>query len=223
MRIGTFTWFGFFVSLGGAVDAGCTSAPVGDAAHACIAGASLPCACTDGRSGAQVCGDDGRLGACVCTYVDASAPIADVVASPLDTGASSPDVVTSSPDVHPGPDGSTPAPDVVVASPDGVVPSPDVPAILGDAAAPTRVGFLHTDGRNILDSSNRVVRLTGLSWFGLETSNYAPHGLWTRSLDSMLDQIHSLGYTVIRVPWCNQMLDAGSTPSIFRRTRRSWG
>ncbi len=241
MRKGTFTWFCLFISLGGAVVGSCTAAPTSDAPHACIAGASLSCACTDGRSGAQVCGDDGRLGACICTSVDAAAPLTDAIASPLDIGAPSADSGAPSPDVRPGPDGSTPAPDVaastpdatmpaldatlpaldvpsrspdvVVASPDVVVPSPDVPAILGDAAAPTRVGFLHTDGRNILDSSNRVVRLTGLSWFGLETSNYAPHGLWTRSLDSMLDQIHSLGYNVIRVPWCNQMLDAGSTPN----------
>jgi hypothetical protein len=33
----------------------------------CTAGASAPCACSDGRSGAQVCGADGVFNACMCT------------------------------------------------------------------------------------------------------------------------------------------------------------
>jgi endoglucanase len=57
------------------------------------------------------------------------------------------------------------------------------------------------------------VRLTGLSWFGLETANYAPHGLWTRSMDGLLDQVVQLGFNVLRLPFCNQMLDPGSTPN----------
>ena len=73
--------------------------------------------------------------------------------------------------------------------------------------------FLHTQGNQILDSHNNVVRLTGVNWFGLETSNYCPHGLWTRSMGSMLDQIKSLGYNVIRVPYSNQAFDPGSVPN----------
>ena len=73
--------------------------------------------------------------------------------------------------------------------------------------------YLHASGSQIVDSQDRSVRLTGLSWFGLETSNYCPHGLWTRSMDSMLDQIASLGYNMIRVPYCNQLFDPGSLPN----------
>ena len=58
--------------------------------------------------------------------------------------------------------------------------------------------YLHTNGREIVDSNNRPVRITGVNWFGLETSNFAPHGLWTRSMSSMLDQIRDLGYNTIR-------------------------
>ncbi|HXU74121.1 MAG TPA: glycoside hydrolase family 5 protein [Polyangia bacterium] len=74
-------------------------------------------------------------------------------------------------------------------------------------------GWLHTNGSQIVDEQGTTVRLTGLSWFGLETANYAPHGLWSRSMSSMLDQIQSLGYNTIRVPFCNQLFDAGSTPN----------
>jgi len=73
--------------------------------------------------------------------------------------------------------------------------------------------YLHTSGAKIVDSQGNVVRLTGLNWFGLETSNYCPHGLWTRSMGSVLDQIKSLGYNCLRVPYCNQLFDAGSMPN----------
>ena len=73
--------------------------------------------------------------------------------------------------------------------------------------------YLHASGSHLVDAQDRVVRLTGLSWFGMETANYCPHGLWARSMDSMLDQIAGLGYNLIRVPFCNQLFDAGSVPN----------
>lgn len=72
------------------------------------------------------------------------------------------------------------------------------------------VGFLHTQGNKIVDSRGVQVRLTGVSWFGMETDTFSPHGLDRRSLGSMLDQIKSLGYNSIRIPFSTQMLDAGS-------------
>jgi hypothetical protein len=33
----------------------------------CVPGASAACACTDGRMGAQICGEDGRFAPCVCS------------------------------------------------------------------------------------------------------------------------------------------------------------
>lgn len=41
--------------------------------------------------------------------------------------------------------------------------------------------YLHTSGNQILDSSGRVVGLSGVNWFGFETEVRAPHGLWQRS------------------------------------------
>jgi aryl-phospho-beta-D-glucosidase BglC (GH1 family) len=54
-------------------------------------------------------------------------------------------------------------------------------------------------------------RLTGVNWFGFETSNFSPHGLWARDYHSMLQQIKDLGFNSVRLPWCNDMLKA--TPS----------
>ncbi|MFO0576068.1 MAG: glycoside hydrolase family 5 protein [Polyangia bacterium] len=73
-------------------------------------------------------------------------------------------------------------------------------------------GYLHTQGSQIVDSRGTPVRLTGVSWFGMETDWFAPHGLDKRSLASMLDQIRSSGFNSIRVPFCAEMLNAGSTP-----------
>ena len=72
---------------------------------------------------------------------------------------------------------------------------------------------LHTSGSDILDASNNVVGLSGLNWFGFETTNYAPYGLEMRSLEDMLDQIKELGYNVIRLPFSNATLEPGARPS----------
>src|SRR5258708_4577631 len=42
-------------------------------------------------------------------------------------------------------------------------------------------GRLRISGPNIVDDQGHTVRLTGVNWFGLETPNYTPHGLWQRS------------------------------------------
>lgn len=74
-------------------------------------------------------------------------------------------------------------------------------------------GYWHTDGAQILDSNNQPVRIAGINWFGMETSSYAPHGLWSRNYKDMLNQIRSLGYNTLRLPYSNQLFDAGSTPN----------
>ncbi len=72
--------------------------------------------------------------------------------------------------------------------------------------------YLHTCGDRLYDSQGRRVQITGLNWFGMETGTYAPHGLWTRNWQSLLDQIVDLGYNTIRLPISNETLHA-ETPS----------
>ncbi len=57
-----------------------------------------------------------------------------------------------------------------------------------------------------LSANTKFGRLTGVNWFGFETGNYCPHGLWNRDYKSMLKQIRDLGFNCIRLPWCNAML-----------------
>ena len=81
------------------------------------------------------------------------------------------------------------------------------------AHADLGAGYWHTNGHRIEDSANQPIRLAGINWFGLETPNFAPHGLWARGYRSMLDQIKAQGYNTIRLPYSNQLFDAGSTPN----------
>lgn len=87
-----------------------------------------------------------------------------------------------------------------------------IPTLTTEAIA-TTPSCLHTSGSKILDGSNKVVRLSGLNWFGFETSNNAPHGLGARNWKRVLDQIKSQGYNVIRLPFSNAMLKTSTRPS----------
>lgn len=74
-------------------------------------------------------------------------------------------------------------------------------------------GYLHTDGAALKDASGRVVRMTGINWFGLETCTFAPQGLWARNWRDVMQQIRSLGFNTIRLPFSSQALQRGSTPN----------
>jgi endoglucanase len=65
---------------------------------------------------------------------------------------------------------------------------------------------LSTRGSQIVDASGKPILLRGVNWFGIETENHAPHGLWARDYKEMLSQIKSLGYNIIRLPYSVQAL-----------------
>src|SRR5216683_3252617 len=91
--------------------------------------------------------------------------------------------------------------------------SPDPLATPVSETAQVGSGVLHTDGGNIVDAHGRIVHITGVNWFGLETGTFAPHGLWARGLNDMLDQIVQAGFNTIRLPFSNQLFDPSSTPN----------
>jgi endoglucanase len=51
-----------------------------------------------------------------------------------------------------------------------------------------------------------------MNWSGFETPTFSPHGLGVRSLGSILDQIRSLGYNAIRLPFATEIFDPAKTP-----------
>lgn len=83
----------------------------------------------------------------------------------------------------------------------------------GGGTIPGTSTSLHTQGAQIRDKSGNVVRLTGVSWFGMETDWFAPHGLDKQSLGWHLDKMKALKFNSIRIPFCSQMLDDGKMPN----------
>ncbi|WP_033312207.1 cellulase family glycosylhydrolase [Streptomyces iakyrus] len=73
-------------------------------------------------------------------------------------------------------------------------------------------GYWHTSGRQILDAAGKPVRIAGVNWFGFETANHVVHGLWARDYKSMIDQMKSLGYNTIRMPYSDDILKPGTMP-----------
>ena len=75
------------------------------------------------------------------------------------------------------------------------------------------VGFLKAVHSELVDTSGCQVQLTGVNWFGFETSTFAPHGLWARNLQDMLKQIAQTGFNTIRLPYTNQLFDSANKPN----------
>lgn len=85
-----------------------------------------------------------------------------------------------------------------------------VGGIADNASTSAEPNFLSTRGNKIVDSRGNEVRITGVNWFGMETGTFAPHGLWSRNWEDMLDQIASLGFNTIRLPYSNQLFEPNS-------------
>lgn len=74
-------------------------------------------------------------------------------------------------------------------------------------------GFMKTAQGKLVDNATGCeVHLTGVNWFGFETSSFSPHGLWARNWKDMLTQIKQTGFNTIRLPYSNQLFDAKSKP-----------
>jgi cellulase/cellobiase CelA1/aryl-phospho-beta-D-glucosidase BglC (GH1 family) len=93
-------------------------------------------------------------------------------------------------------------------TPPPVITINDVTVILTPAVSGS--DYLSTSGNQIVDAAGNSVRITGINWFGFETSNQVVHGLWARGYKSVLDQIKSLGFNTLRIPYSNAMLRAGA-------------
>ncbi len=74
-------------------------------------------------------------------------------------------------------------------------------------------GWFSTSGNQIVDSAGHPVQIAGVNWFGFESSNLAPHGLWTRGYQDMMNQMKDLGFNTIRLPFSNDTIHSNATPN----------
>lgn len=77
-------------------------------------------------------------------------------------------------------------------------------ASLSSASAAVAGGGWSTSGPRILTPTGNEYVIAGANWFGAETRNYAPHGMWSRDYKFLLDQFKSLGFNTIRLPYSDE-------------------
>lgn len=82
--------------------------------------------------------------------------------------------------------------------------------LLASAASPA----MSVSSGKIYDAQGNRITLQGVNWFGAETETRVVHGLWARSMTDMLDQMKSLGFNAVRVPFCPTTLQSVPTNSI---------
>ncbi len=80
------------------------------------------------------------------------------------------------------------------------------------STSPPGEGFWHTRGSQILDASNRPVRIAGVNWYGFETTKAVAGGLDFQDYRTILQIIKRNGYNALRIPLSNQMVETPSIP-----------
>jgi endoglucanase len=97
-----------------------------------------------------------------------------------------------------------------------MAPTPPTPTPTPAPPTPTPVpygtGPLRASGGKLVEAAGREVRLTGVNWSGLETSSFAPIGLWSQTIDETLDQMVAVGFNTLRLPYSNQLFEPRSKP-----------
>lgn len=95
---------------------------------------------------------------------------------------------------------------------DGSFTSTSTPTVTAPVDPGLITGNMRTSGANIIDKNGNTVRLKSVNWFGAESSTNIPHGIWQRSYKEMIDQIASLGFNCIRIPFSGDTFKAGAKP-----------
>ena len=80
-------------------------------------------------------------------------------------------------------------------------------------AAAQGAGYWHVSGNRILDANGQPVRISGINWYGFETTDEVVHGLWAQDYKAILNTIQANGYNVVRIPFSNQMVEDGIVPT----------
>jgi endoglucanase len=69
-------------------------------------------------------------------------------------------------------------------------------------AAASEDARVEVRGARLVAADGSPVTLRGVNWFGFETETHVVHGLWARSLESMIDQLAATGVNAVRLPVC---------------------
>jgi endoglucanase len=89
---------------------------------------------------------------------------------------------------------------------------PAIPSPKG-AACQAPYGWLTTSGKWVVEAANPSckIRLTGVTWYGMQTTNYTFAGLNFESYKAILDTISALGMNSVRIPFANNVIETNPT------------
>ncbi len=68
---------------------------------------------------------------------------------------------------------------------------------------------LSSSGNKLVDSTGRPVQLAGVNWYGMNLTN-VPDGLFARDYKSMISQMRSVGFNMLRIPFSYDSIYAGA-------------
>jgi hypothetical protein len=123
-------------------------------------------------------------------------PVSHVAAAPAAAGPSRSGRVSA--------DAAGAAPSPAASSAASAGPASDAAS---DAAAPDAgIEFpLHTSGASIVDAAGHSVKLRMVNWYGAESPDYVVGGLKYQPVGTIINEIASMGFNGVRLPWSNQM------------------
>ena len=67
---------------------------------------------------------------------------------------------------------------------------------------------LHTSGANVVDAAGKRVKLDLVNWYGAESPDFVVGGLAYQPVGTIINEIVSMGFDGVRLPWSNQMWEA---------------
>jgi endoglucanase len=69
-------------------------------------------------------------------------------------------------------------------------------------------GYWHTDSTSILDANGHLVRIAGVTWYGMESSYWVPAGLDYQPYTAIMNRVKALGFNTIRLPYSNELVES---------------
>jgi endoglucanase len=70
-----------------------------------------------------------------------------------------------------------------------------------------------TNGANIVNPAGGTFTITGINWYGFETTSYVAHGLYAQDYTYILNEIKQYGYSTVRIPFSNDMWETDPVPN----------
>ena len=74
-------------------------------------------------------------------------------------------------------------------------------------------GYLSTDGGQIVDANGTPVQINAVNWYGMETGGFAPQGLDVLNYKATMQEMVSLGFNTIRIPFSLQAMITDAMPT----------